>query len=42
MRIELRNDSVVLDGYVNAVDRDSRPIPSALGKFVERMMPRSI
>lgn len=39
MRIELRNDSVVLDGYVNAVDRDSRPIPSALGKFVERMMP---
>lgn len=39
MRIELRNDSVILDGYVNAVDRDSRPIPSTLGKFIERMMP---
>lgn len=39
MRIELRNDSVVLDGYVNAVDRDSRPIPSTLGKFIERMVP---
>lgn len=39
MRIELRNDSIVLDGYVNAVDRDSRPIPSTLGKFIERMMP---
>lgn len=39
MRIEVRNDSVVLEGYVNAVDRDSRPIPSILGKFIERMMP---
>ena len=26
MRIEIRNDSVLLDGYVNAVARDSRPM----------------
>ena len=26
MRIEIRNDSVLLDGYVNAIARDSRPM----------------
>ena len=26
MRIEIRNDSVLIDGYVNAVARDSRPM----------------
>ena len=26
MRIEIRNDRVLLDGYVNAVARDSRPM----------------
>lgn len=41
MRIEIRNNSVVLDGYVNAVQRDSRPIPSIKGKFVERIEPRA-
>lgn len=30
MRIEVRNDSVVLDGYVNAVDRESKPIPTVM------------
>ena len=39
MKVAFRNDSVVLDGYVNAVDRDSRPIPSADGKFIERISP---
>lgn len=41
MRIELRNDSVVIDGYVNAVARDSRPIrDKATGsRFVEQIVP---
>lgn len=41
MRIEIRNDSVILDGYVNAVERDSRPIPSIKGKFIERIEARA-
>lgn len=39
MRIEIRNDSVLLDGYVNAVDRESKPIPSVRGRFVEKIQP---
>ena len=39
MRIEIRNDSVVLDGYVNVVDRESKPIPSVKGKFIEKIKP---
>lgn len=39
MRIEIRNDSVILDGYVNAVDRESKPIPSVKGRFVEKIKP---
>lgn len=35
MKIELRADSVVLDGYVNAVERQSRVLKSSLGEFVE-------
>ena len=41
MRIEIRNDSVVLDGYVNAVGRDSKPIITAIGKCVEQIEPRA-
>lgn len=40
MRIEIRNDSVILDGYVNAVERDSKLLPSVQGKFVERIEAR--
>lgn len=40
MRIEIRSDSVLLDGYVNAVDRYSRPIHSANGSFVEKILPK--
>ena len=40
MRIEIRNDSVLLDGYVNAVARDSRPMLDENGeKFVEQITP---
>lgn len=41
MRIEIRNNSVILDGYVNAVLRDSRPIPSNRGPFIEQIEPRA-
>lgn len=41
MRIEIRNDSVLIDGYVNAVARDSRPIPSPSGKFIEQIVPKT-
>lgn len=39
MRIEIRADKVIIDGYVNAVARDSRPIMGESGKFVEQIMP---
>jgi uncharacterized protein len=41
MRIELRSDSVVLDGYVNVTKRESRELSSPRGKFVEEIMPRT-
>lgn len=37
---EIRADSVVIEGYVNAVDRISRPINHKwLGRIVERVLP---
>ncbi len=41
MRIEVRSDKVIIDGYVNAVGRDSRPIRDRItGKrFVEQIVP---
>ncbi|MBD5395015.1 MAG: HK97 family phage prohead protease [Lachnospiraceae bacterium] len=41
MRIEVRSDKVVIDGYVNAVGRDSRPmIDKGTGqRFVEQIVP---
>lgn len=41
MRIEIRNDSVLLDGYVNAVLRDSRLLRGPQGPFVEQIMPHA-
>lgn len=41
MRIEVRNNQVILDGYVNVTDRDSRELPSPKGKFIERVAPRT-
>jgi HK97 family phage prohead protease len=37
MRIEIRNNQVILDGYVNAVCRDSKPLLSPQGLFVEQI-----
>lgn len=41
MRIEIRNDHVMLDGYVNAVGRESRVLPSPKGKFIEQIAPKT-
>lgn len=41
MRIEIRSNSVTIDGYVNAVARDSRLIPSPSGKFREQIVPKT-
>ena len=36
MKVQIRNDAVVIDGYVNVVERESNPI--GLGKkFIERI-----
>lgn len=37
MRVEIRNDSIEIEGYVNAVERYSRPLPSVRGKFIEKI-----
>lgn len=38
MQIEIRNDSITVKGYVNAVERDSRALPTLQGsKFVEQV-----
>lgn len=40
MRIEVRSDRIIIDGYVNAVGRESRPIAGPDGKrFIEKIMP---
>lgn len=42
MRIEIRTDSVLIDGYVNAVGRDSRPIRNRVGElFIEQIVPNA-
>lgn len=39
MRVEIRNNSINLDGYVNVVNRESRVLPSVRGKFIEHIVP---
>ena len=41
MRVEIRADCVYIEGYVNAVGRDSRPISSPKGKFIEQIVPKT-
>lgn len=41
MRIEIRGNQVMLDGYVSAVGRDSRVLPSPKGKFIEQIKPKT-
>ena len=39
MKLTIRNDSVEVSGYVNAVGRDSRPLADASGSFIEQVQP---
>lgn len=42
MLIEIRNDSILLNGYVNAIARDFRPMLDDNGeKFVEQISPKT-
>ena len=37
MQIRVKGDSVEIEGYVNAVERKSRPLWSRMGQFIERI-----
>lgn len=37
MKVKIRADSVEIDGYVNAVERASKPLWSRIGQFIERI-----
>ena len=37
MQITIRSDSVELEGYVNSIERKSKPLWSRIGQFVERI-----
>lgn len=37
MKIQIREDSVEIEGYVNAIERNSKPLMSRIGRFVERI-----
>jgi len=42
LKVEIRADNTVcIEGYVNAVGRDSRILPSPHGKFVEQIEPKT-
>ena len=37
MKISIRADSVEIEGYVNAIERNSKPLWSRMGQFIERI-----
>ena len=37
MQVRVRGDSVEIEGYVNAVERKSKPLWSRMGQFIERI-----
>lgn len=37
MKIKIRADSVEVEGYVNAIERASKPLWSRIGRFIERI-----
>lgn len=37
MQVRIKNDTVEIEGYVNAIERKSKPLMSRLGQFVERI-----
>ena len=38
MKVEIRADKVIIEGYVNAIERFSKPLVDNRGRFVERIM----
>ena len=37
MKINIRANSVEIEGYVNAIERNSKPLWSRMGQFIERI-----
>ena len=37
MKVSIRADSVLIEGYVNAIERNSKPLMSRIGRFIERI-----
>lgn len=37
MKVEIRNEQAIIEGYVNVVERTSKPIRDIRGKFVEKV-----
>ena len=37
MKVNIRADSVEIEGYVNAIERNSKPLMSRVGQFIERI-----
>lgn len=37
MKVNIREDSVEIEGYVNAIERNSKPLMSRVGQFIERI-----
>ena len=37
MKVKIRADKVEIEGYVNAIERDSKPLWSRVGQFIERI-----
>lgn len=37
MKVNIREDSVEIEGYVNAIERNSKPLWSRVGQFIERI-----
>lgn len=37
MKVKIRADSVEIEGYVNAIERASKPLWSRIGQFIERI-----
>ena len=37
MQIRIKEDSAEIEGYVNAIERKSKPLKSRMGQFIERI-----
>lgn len=37
MEVRIRNETVEVEGYVNAIERNSKPLMSRIGRFIERI-----